>query len=72
LGILRSGKLSGLRPDPRSESAVSSGQVTRTSSNYAVGQNASGMATIAESAFLGIWNPMDPRYRPVTYSGPGL
>jgi hypothetical protein len=37
-------------------------------SNYGAGQNASIAATTAKNAFLGIWNPMAPRYRQKNYS----
>jgi hypothetical protein len=37
-------------------------------SNFAAGQDASGAATAAKVTFLGIWNPMAPRYGQQTYS----
>jgi len=37
-------------------------------SNYVAGQDASTAATTAKEAFLGIWNPMAPRYGQRTYS----
>jgi hypothetical protein len=37
-------------------------------SNYVAGQDASIAATTAKDAFLGIWNPMAPRYGQQTYS----
>jgi hypothetical protein len=37
-------------------------------SNYVAGQDASIAATTAKDAFLGIWNPMAPRYGQQIYS----
>ena len=40
--------------------------------SYAAGQNASGAATTAKSAFVAIWNPMAPRYRQQDYTNTGF
>ena len=41
-------------------------------SNYVAGQAASGAATSDKNIFLGIWNPMAPRYGQQTYSSTGF
>lgn len=40
--------------------------------SYAAGQNASGAATAAKSAFVAIWDPMAPRYGQQVYSSTGF
>jgi hypothetical protein len=40
--------------------------------SYGAGQNASGAATTAKSAFVAIWDPMAPRYRQQVYSSTGF
>ena len=40
--------------------------------SYVAGQNASGAATAAKSAFVAIWDPMAPRYGQQVYSSTGF